>query len=111
MSHRYETKWKKLIEMLTEHSIGWAVPTPTKEKNMDEVYTVGHVREQMEALLGVNNQVWLYHKARCPQPDVDLSGWPFYSKRQVEIVKLYFSQLTAVKRFLKRKAAAETQTA
>jgi hypothetical protein len=81
---------------------------------LEQVFTVGHVREIMESDFGVRPAVWLYHQNRIPAPDRNYAGWPFYSLQQIDLVKAYFLRLTAVKRYMKvaaEKKLSELQTA
>lgn len=80
----------------------------------DAVFTENHVKELVQKMFGVKNSIWGYHVGKMPGPDRVLSGWPFYSSQQVDLVKAYWLRQSSVKKYLRNKAtelAAEMATA
>lgn len=70
------------------------------------IYPVCYARETIRAEFSIPEASWYYHSARFPQPDVELSGWQWYSATQMDKLRQFWAARPSVKRRLVTKAVS-----
>lgn len=68
------------------------------------LYPISFVREWVQREHGVGKDCWYYHVGKAPAPDVELSGYQWYSVGRFAEVRTYF----AANLIKKRKAKSQT---